>query len=98
MILPLGLQREVDSHLKVHLSQKQMSMRSLSADSLARSNSEGSTATDDGFYEQQEPVIQNSVAMERILQHRSLQMRNQQQDWQVFFFPLSFSMVILAGI
>ncbi|KAK9996531.1 hypothetical protein SO802_021217 [Lithocarpus litseifolius] len=76
VILPLGLQREVDARLRLFLSQKPMSKGSFSDNSLSRSGS------DDGFYEQQEPLIKNSVVMERILQRRSLQLRDKQQDWQ----------------
>lgn len=81
MILPLGLQREVDARLRLFLSQKPMSKGSFSDNSLSRS--EG----DEGFYEQQEPLIKNSVVMERILQRRSLQLRDKQQDWQVYLKP-----------
>lgn len=66
-----------------------MSRGSFSDDSLSRSSSEGSTATGEGLYEQQEPLIRNSVAMEKSLQRKSIQMRDQQHDWQVCF-PLSF--------
>jgi hypothetical protein len=83
VILPLGLQREVDAHLKAYLSQKSMRVGSFSDNSLSRSSSAGSVATDEGLYEQQEPLKQISVAMQRILQQRSLQLRNKQQDWQV---------------
>ncbi|XP_050258468.1 DExH-box ATP-dependent RNA helicase DExH3 isoform X3 [Quercus robur] len=76
VILPLGLQREVDARLRLFLSQKPMSNGSFSDNSLSRSGS------DEGFYEQQEPLIKNSVVMERILQRRSLQLRDKQQDWQ----------------
>lgn len=81
MILPLGLQREVDARLRLFLSQKPMSNGSFSDNSLSRSGS------DEGFYEQQEPLIKNSVVMERILQRRSLQLRDKQQDWQVYLKP-----------
>lgn len=90
MILPFVLQREVDSRLKVHLSEKQMSRGSFSDNSLSRSISEGRTATNEGLYEQQEPLIRNSVAMEKSLHRKSIQLRNQQQDWQVFFFSTFF--------
>ncbi|XP_062157615.1 DExH-box ATP-dependent RNA helicase DExH3-like isoform X1 [Alnus glutinosa] len=82
VILPLGLQREVDAHLKAYHSQKSMRVGSFSDNSLSRSSSAGSVATDEGLYEQQEPLKQISVAMQRILQQRSLQLRNKQQDWQ----------------
>lgn len=83
MILPLGLQREVDAHLKAHLSQKSMHSGSFSDNSLRSSSSFGSVATDAGLHEQREPLMQNSVAMEKILRRKSLQLQTKQQDWQV---------------
>jgi hypothetical protein len=83
VILPLGLQREVDAHLRAYLSQKSMRTGSFSDNSFSRSSSAGSVVTDEGLYEQQEPLKQNTVAMDRILRQRSLQLRNKQQDWQV---------------
>ncbi|KAB1223779.1 putative ATP-dependent RNA helicase DHX57 [Morella rubra] len=82
VILPLGLQREVDAHLKAHLSQKSMHSGSFSDNSLRSSSSFGSVATDVGLHEQREPLIQNSVAMEKILRRKSLQLQTKQQDWQ----------------
>lgn len=100
VILPLGLQREVDAHLKAYLSQKSMRVGSFSDNSLSRSSSAGSVATDEGLYEQQEPLKQISVAMEKILRQRSLQLRNKQQEWQVcrltnFLDYLPLAVVIL---
>ncbi|KAM5570489.1 DExH-box ATP-dependent RNA helicase DExH3 [Rosa sericea] len=82
VVLPYGLHKDVDAHLKAHLSQKPMSRGNLSHTSMSRSNSSGSIAKDGGLYEQEEPLIQNSVAMERILQQKSLRLRNKQQEWQ----------------
>ncbi|GAB4861001.1 hypothetical protein Ancab_036161 [Ancistrocladus abbreviatus] len=81
VILPVGLQREVDSLLKKHLSAK--SLNSNIFDPLiSRSSSNGSLGSDDVFHEQPEPTMQTSVVRERILRRKSLQLRNQQQDWQ----------------
>ncbi|XP_015882948.3 DExH-box ATP-dependent RNA helicase DExH3 [Ziziphus jujuba] len=79
VILPFGLQQDVDSHLKKHLSQKPKNRED---NSLSRSSSDLSTVTDEGLYEQKEPFVQNSVIMEKILRRKSLQLLNQQQDWQ----------------
>lgn len=87
MILPFGLQKDVDSLLKSHLSLK---LKSRGDSSLSRSSSDLSTVTDEGLYERQEPLAQNSVVMEKILRRKSLQLRSQQQDWKVCLFPLSF--------
>ncbi|KAF5734543.1 hypothetical protein HS088_TW15G00035 [Tripterygium wilfordii] len=80
--LPFGLQMEVDAHLQAYLSLKSMDRARFSDNTFSRSNTDGSITTDDGLYERQEPVMQNSVIMERILRRKSLQLRNKQQDWQ----------------
>ncbi|PON47342.1 ATP-dependent RNA helicase DHX [Parasponia andersonii] len=77
VILPYGLQSEVDSHLRAHLSRK-----SKSDNSLLISSRSDSIVSDEGFYEQQEPLVRNSVAMEKILRRKSLNLRYQQQEWQ----------------
>ncbi|KAL6175637.1 hypothetical protein ACLB2K_052276 [Fragaria x ananassa] len=80
VVLPFGLHKDVDAHLTAHLSQKPMNRGNLLHNSMSMSN--GSIAKDGGLYEQEEPLIHNSVAMERILQQRSLRLRNKQQEWQ----------------
>ncbi|XP_062117008.1 DExH-box ATP-dependent RNA helicase DExH3-like [Humulus lupulus] len=82
VIIPYGLQSEVDYLLRAHLSQKASGREGLSDNLLSRSSSRDSIVSDEGFYEQQEPSVRRSVAMEKILQHKSLNMRNQQQEWQ----------------
>lgn len=91
VVLPFGLHKDVDAHLRAHLSQKPMNRGNLSHNSMSRSNGNGSIAKDGGLYEQEEPLIQNSVAMERILQQRSLRLRNKQQEWQVIALPFCHS-------
>ncbi|XP_010551147.1 PREDICTED: DExH-box ATP-dependent RNA helicase DExH3 [Tarenaya hassleriana] len=75
VVLPFGLQSEVDANLHAFLNEKQARIPK-----VPRSNSSDSL-TDDGVYEQPEPPRQNSVAMERVLQRRSLQLRSKQQEW-----------------
>ncbi|XP_022725158.1 DExH-box ATP-dependent RNA helicase DExH3-like isoform X2 [Durio zibethinus] len=82
VILPFGLQRDVDLHLKAYLSHKAMSNGSFSDKSLPRSSGGGRIAADEVPIEHQESFTQNSVVMERILRRRSLQLRNKQQEWQ----------------
>ncbi|GMH17063.1 hypothetical protein Nepgr_018904 [Nepenthes gracilis] len=82
VILPYGLQREVDIRLKKHLSQKSMSRESYPDCSITRSSSKDNLGTGDVFCEKPEPSIQTGVVMERILRRKSLQLRSQQQDWQ----------------
>ncbi|KAJ0049657.1 hypothetical protein Pint_16939 [Pistacia integerrima] len=82
VILPFGLLREVDDHLKAYGQLKYRNGGFLSGNSLSKSGSSGSIATAEGLYEQRFPLAKNSVAMERILRRRSLQLREKQQDWQ----------------
>ncbi|OMO51588.1 Double-stranded RNA-binding protein [Corchorus capsularis] len=81
VILPLGLQRDVDFHLRAYLSRKAMSSGSFSDKPLPASSSGGRISADEVSIEQQEPFTQNSIVMERILRKRSLQIRNKQQEW-----------------
>lgn len=78
MVLPFGLQSEVDAHLHTFLDQKKMLIPE-----MPRPNSSGSLATEHGNYETPETVMQNSLARERILRPRSLQLRSKQQQWMV---------------
>ena len=80
VILPFGLQRDVDLHLKAYLSHKSMSSGSFPDKPLPRSSIGGRIAADEAPIEHQEPSTQNSVVMERILWRRSLQLRNKQQE------------------
>lgn len=103
VILPLGLQREVDGHLKAYLSKNPMRSGSFSDNSLSSASSVGNVDNDEGFYKQQEPSIPNSAAMEKIFRPKSLQLRSKQQIWQVCRKPRNlleyflFSLVILSG-
>lgn len=81
VVLPFGVQREVDALLKAYLSKKPMSSGNFSASSLARSSTDGSINTDVGPYEQP-GTVRISAAMERILHQRSLRLRDQQKEWQ----------------
>lgn len=82
VILPFGLQREVDAHFKAYISKKPTSRGLFPPNSLSRSNGGRSMDTDERIYERPELSVQNSVAMERILSRKSLQLRNQQEKWQ----------------
>ncbi|MBA0801609.1 hypothetical protein Gohar_011963, partial [Gossypium harknessii] len=81
VVLPFGLQRDVDLHLKAYLSHKAMSSGRSLDKPLIRSNSGGIPAADE-VPVNPEPFAQNSVALERILRRRSLQIRDKQQEWQ----------------
>ncbi|KAF4378660.1 hypothetical protein G4B88_021434 [Cannabis sativa] len=82
VIIPYGLQSEVDYHLRAHHSRKSSSREGLSDNLLSRSSSRDSIVSDERFNEQQEPSGRFSVAMEKILRQKSLNMLDQQQKWQ----------------
>lgn len=87
VILPFGLQREVDLHLRSFLSQKAGTTDSSSDKSFLKASSgrdiSGKNVASDGEPDKKQgPFIQNNAFMDKILQRRSLQMRNKQQEWQ----------------
>ncbi|XP_048503331.1 DExH-box ATP-dependent RNA helicase DExH5, mitochondrial isoform X2 [Beta vulgaris subsp. vulgaris] len=77
-----SLQRRVDAYLADYLSHKAKSANILHDNGLSRSSSSGSIATDEGFFEQPEPLNLSSSVMERIIRRRNLQLRDQQLAWQ----------------
>ncbi|CAL1369813.1 unnamed protein product [Linum trigynum] len=79
VILPFGVQREVSAHLNSHLSKKSLS-RGSSTSSL-RSSSGGSLASEETVNGQREPVLPDISTRERMYRRKSLQMRDQQQEW-----------------
>ncbi|KAL5052429.1 hypothetical protein RYX36_033111 [Vicia faba] len=80
--LPFGVHREVDTHLLAHLSHKATKRVGSLDDSLHRPKDGGSIPADEGIYGHPEPMSHISVAKEKILQRKSLQLRHQQQSWQ----------------
>ena len=81
--LPLGLLRRVEAYLGDFLSQKSRTKETFPDVSFSRSSSSGSIGTDEGLFEQLEPVASNNAVMEKALWRRSLQLREKQQAWQV---------------
>ncbi|KAJ3700747.1 hypothetical protein LUZ61_004452 [Rhynchospora tenuis] len=79
--IPFGLQREVDNLLGDHLQRKRSTKGILPAPTFSRSSSSDSFGADEGLDQQSDSVYPSSVR-EKILRRRSLQLRNQQQDWQ----------------
>lgn len=51
--------------------------------SVSRSSSSSSLATEEGLFEQPDQSVSSNSVMDKILQRRSLQLRDQQQAWQV---------------
>jgi hypothetical protein len=95
--LPFGVHREVDTHLLAHLSHKAVKKVGSLDESLHRSRDDGSIPADEGIYGHPEPMSHNSVAKEKIRQRRSLQLRQQQQDWKVScFFCLNFEVHLIC--
>ncbi|XP_058732350.1 DExH-box ATP-dependent RNA helicase DExH3-like [Vicia villosa] len=80
--LPFGVHREVDTHLLAHLSHKATKRAGSLDDSLHQSRDDGSIPADEGIYGHPEPTSHISVAKEKFLQRKSLQLRHQQQNWQ----------------
>lgn len=82
-MLPLGLLRRVEAYLGEFLSQKCSTKGSFSDVSFSRSSSNCSIIGDEGLFEVPEPLSTSKVVMDKILWRRSLQLRDQQQAWQV---------------
>lgn len=80
--LSLGLLRRVEAYLGEFLSQKSRAKEAFPDVSFSRSSSSGSIGTDEGLFEQPEPLASNNAGMEKLLWRRSLQLRDKQQAWQ----------------
>lgn len=91
MTLSLGLLRRVEAYLGEFLSQKSRAKEAFPDVSFSRSSSSGSIGTDEGLFEQREPLASNNAGMEKLLWRRSLQLRDKQQAWQVH---LNFKYVV----
>ena len=82
MSLPFGLHREVEALLGEYLARKRTNRDNVPP-SFLRSNSTDSFTTDDGSFDQRDSQSSPNAFMERILRRKSLQLREQQQVWQV---------------
>lgn len=82
MVIPLSLQRRVEGLLQEHLDRMQLSSEKVSGTSC------DIKVTDRGedVHSNEDPdsFLDGSV-MEKVLQRRSLRMRNMQRSWQVSF-------------
>lgn len=81
VVLPSGLVGRVDTYLKAYLSRKAKNKETHGHSSLPRLRSSDKLSANDDLSECRESPTRSVVA-ERILQRRSLDMRNKQQDWQ----------------
>ncbi|XP_021896216.1 DExH-box ATP-dependent RNA helicase DExH5, mitochondrial isoform X1 [Carica papaya] len=76
------LLKRVDAYLGEYLSQKSRTKDKCPEDSFSRSSSSGSIATDEGLFEQPEPLAATKTVMEKIFRRRSSQLLDQQKSWQ----------------
>lgn len=81
--MPLGVIRRVDAHLREYFSLKPRSLNGLHDSMLSGSSGNDDIATDEGLFDQPEPLPHNKAALEKIIWQRSLQMHTEQQAWQV---------------
>lgn len=82
VILSLDTQTRVEDHLENHFSQRSRDRDSFRDMHFSRSNSSGSFGTDEGIFEQPEPLTSSKPFMEKIIHQRSLQLCSRQQAWQ----------------
>uniref|UniRef100_A0A2P2KT91 RNA helicase n=1 Tax=Rhizophora mucronata TaxID=61149 RepID=A0A2P2KT91_RHIMU len=80
--LPPGLLTRIDAYFGEYLFQKSRTKESILDSSFSRSSSSSSLATDEGLFEQPEPLPASKAVMDKILWRRSLQLRDQQHAWQ----------------
>ncbi|PKA49264.1 putative pre-mRNA-splicing factor ATP-dependent RNA helicase [Apostasia shenzhenica] len=80
--IPIGLQREVDSMLTDYLTRKRANPNGFPNTAFSRSSSTDSFATDDGLFDHLETQASPSIAMEKFIRRRNLQLRSQQETWQ----------------
>lgn len=81
--MPITVFRRVGAYFEEYLSQMSRVNKSFSDLSFARSSSDGSFGTDEGLFEQPEQLASSKTVVEKIVRRISLQMRDQQQAWQV---------------
>jgi len=88
----------VKEHFEEYLSQKSRMNKSCLDFSSARSSSNCSIGMDEGLFEQPEPLASSKGVMEKIVWQRSLQMRDQQQAWQVTFSQIENSSMFSCSV
>lgn len=68
-----------------YIARKRANRESFPTQPFTRSSSTDSFATDDGIPEQLDMQASAGTVIEKIRRRRSMQLRNQQQTWQVLF-------------
>lgn len=94
-MLPPGLERRVDVHLKEYLSLKTKTAEGF-RHVFNRSNSDGSISSDEGIFEQPQPLSSSKAAMEKIIWRRSMQLYTEQKAWQVWSLEFDYMICISA--
>lgn len=82
VVIPLSLQRRVEGLLQEHIDRTQLS--SGKADNILDGTKSSDIVTNTNMDENPDSFLDGSV-MEKVLQRRSLRMRNMQRGWQVSF-------------
>lgn len=79
VVIPLSLQRRIEGLLQEHLDRIQFNSRRVDESSV---DSKSINQVEDCIDEGADSLLDGSV-MEKVLQRRSLRMRNMQRAWQV---------------
>ncbi|KAG6477020.1 hypothetical protein ZIOFF_066270 [Zingiber officinale] len=93
--IPIGLHRQVDSLLGDYLIRKRKNLENFPSVGFSRTSSTDSFATNESLFEQQDIQTSKNIVMEKTLRRKSLQLRNQQQNWQK---PLDISYESPEGV
>lgn len=80
MVIPLGLQRRVEGLLQEHLDRLQLNSGKFTGN---RGDSEHMGQVENANLDENADSFLDGSVMEKVLQRRSLRMRNMQRAWQV---------------
>lgn len=87
MVIPLGLQRRVEGLLQEHLDRVQLNSGKFTDN---RGDSEHLDQRENAIPDENADSLLDGSVMEKVLQRRSLRMRNMQRAWQVSFTCLLY--------
>lgn len=93
VVIPLSLQRRVEGLLQEHIDRTQLI--SGKAENILDGTNSSDMVEDVNLDENPDSFLDGSV-MEKVLQRRSLRMRNMQRAWQVSFRVLFFVLFLLC--
>ncbi|KAL1208261.1 DExH-box ATP-dependent RNA helicase DExH5 [Cardamine amara subsp. amara] len=80
--LHTDLLKRVEAYLKEYLTKNSKRLDRFPANSLSRTSSTSSIATDEVLFEQPEPMPPTKATLDKILWSRSLQLRDRQEYWE----------------